>query len=386
MMRRWMWSMATLAAFTLAGVWVVGVVGGCRGGDEGGAGVEASAISDPGAHEATFEDGLLRVTVRYDRTRMTMAGRLGLEIITALDEGFELRPIELEARLGEAWIVSRSMSSGVGGAEAAEAAGGDREVRRHRFTLEPYEPGWVDVAPIAISYREKGTTGEGSVRTLETEAVRIDVRSVLAEAEAYELGRIKGVVEPRKAWAMPVWAWVVVGVVLVTALGLAFFMLRSRRRLERERLVQVTAHEVALKRLSEVIGERLVERGLVKAFYIEVSGVLRRYIEDRFGLKAPERTTEEFLAESTRSGVLWADDVRELERFLAHCDLVKFARHEPDAHEVREVLDTVRSFIERTRIDEAQVVFDEQGNRRGRVEAENVVAAGAVAGRGAGHA
>ena len=46
------------------------------------------------------------------------------------------------------------------------------------------------------------------------------------------------------------------------------------------------------------------EAGRIKEFYQRISDILRHYIENRFGLHAPERTTEEFLVELKPSEVL----------------------------------------------------------------------------------
>ena len=234
-MSRWSRTITVLALALLAALLLVGC-------ERGGPAAPADAAADAAPKEQTFEDGLLRVTVRYDRTRMTTAQRLKLELVTALDDSFELEPIDLETSFGADWIVSAAASSGL---DSTEEDG--RTVRRHRFTLEPYMPGAVDAPAIEISYRERGTSGGDTLRTLTTEPVRIEVTSVLAETDAFELGRIKGVVEPRSVWSMPVWVWAVAAALLVMALPALILLLRTRRQREHERLVRVSAHEVAME-------------------------------------------------------------------------------------------------------------------------------------------
>src|SRR5262245_14867026 len=59
--------------------------------------------------------------------------------------------------------------------------------------------------------------------------------------------------------------------------------------------VQLTPFEIALAAL-----QRLREQNLpVEQFYTRLSDIVRQYIEGQFGLRAPERTTEEFLAEAS---------------------------------------------------------------------------------------
>ncbi len=44
-----------------------------------------------------------------------------------------------------------------------------------------------------------------------------------------------------------------------------------------------------------------------------------------------------------------------LGEFLTHCDLVKFAKHEPTTEQVQQTFDLVKDFIEKTRSDERKV-------------------------------
>ena len=44
-----------------------------------------------------------------------------------------------------------------------------------------------------------------------------------------------------------------------------------------------------------------------------------------------------------------------LEEFLTHCDLVKFAKHDPTTEQVQRTFDLVKDFIERTKSEERKV-------------------------------
>src|SRR6185436_9130169 len=79
-----------------------------------------------------------------------------------------------------------------------------------------------------------------------------------------------------------------------------------------------------------------------------VSDVVRVYLEERFDLHAPERTTEEFLYELTGNTVLNPQHKQLLEDFLTRCDLVKFARFEPSQEELRALLDSALRLIDET--------------------------------------
>jgi hypothetical protein len=113
----------------------------------------------------------------------------------------------------------------------------------------------------------------------------------------------------------------------------------------------IPAHEVAYQRLRELVAQDLVAQGMIKEFYERISNILRHYIEDRFDLRAPERTTEEFLFELGSSSALEGADKERLREFMTHCDLVKFAKFQPEAAQIQRTFDLVKEFIEKTRSD-----------------------------------
>lgn len=85
------------------------------------------------------------------------------------------------------------------------------------------------------------------------------------------------------------------------------------------------------------------------AFCSLVSDVIRIYLEERFNLHAPDRTTEEFLAELREGSQLNEDHKAVLENFLIKCDLVKFARVEPSEPELRDLLESAERLVDETR-------------------------------------
>jgi hypothetical protein len=86
----------------------------------------------------------------------------------------------------------------------------------------------------------------------------------------------------------------------------------------------------------------------VEPYYVDLSMILRYYIEDRFGIRAPELTTPEFMDIATESGLLDESQQTFLAAFLRHCDRVKFARHEPGVKEMEERLSEVERFVKDT--------------------------------------
>ena len=107
-------------------------------------------------------------------------------------------------------------------------------------------------------------------------------------------------------------------------------------------------------RLERLLSEDLIEGKRYSEFTARVSDILRYYIEDRFGLKAPERTTEEFILEAGEGLPVESFQKEILKDFLTHCDLVKFATLEPTAENVKNTFNTCRDFIDSTKSEEVK--------------------------------
>lgn len=103
--------------------------------------------------------------------------------------------------------------------------------------------------------------------------------------------------------------------------------------------------EVALGRLEAA--RTLMQPGRAREFSIEVSGIVREYIERRFHVMAAHLTTHEFLHDL----VLSADPALAAHRdllgeFLESCDLAKFGGWNLNIDQMSTMLEGARRFIQ----------------------------------------
>jgi hemerythrin len=105
---------------------------------------------------------------------------------------------------------------------------------------------------------------------------------------------------------------------------------------------------MALARLDKLVARPRPNAEAMDDFFVELSDLVRHYLEDHFALHAPELTTEEFLDVAAGSPDLTADHRQFLQRFLRSADRVKFARHVPGQRDVEEILTAVRDFLQQT--------------------------------------
>ena len=81
------------------------------------------------------------------------------------------------------------------------------------------------------------------------------------------------------------------------------------------------------------------------SLFSAIRRILRRFLENRYGLHAPEQTTEEFLADLRARDTLDAGRKALLGEFLQHCDLIKFANQTPTNDQIQRTFDTCKRFI-----------------------------------------
>ena len=114
---------------------------------------------------------------------------------------------------------------------------------------------------------------------------------------------------------------ILAGVLAVLSVGYLVF----RKIRQAVRVYRMSPIERALYELDKLLRKGLPGRGFYKDFYVELTMVVRRYIERQYGVRAPNLTTDEFLRAAGANGAFTPASVSELKAFLESADLVKFA-------------------------------------------------------------
>lgn len=210
--------------------------------------------------------------------------------------------------------------------QTATRALDDERVRTtHEYTLTSFQLGTHPVATGAVRF----VSTDMDPVTRPYPEVTLTVVSVLGDEDA-EPSPIK----PLLDWPgrFPRWVPVLVGIAIAALLlGLLAARILSKPRTIMQQAPPRPAHETALNALRLLLSKRYIESGQATPFYTELSSVVRKYLEDRFHLRAPESTTEEFIRDASNARVLTTDHQALVRDFLVQCDLVKFARFQPGA-------------------------------------------------------
>ena len=281
----------------------------------------------------------LTLELSLDRQRLTVAQRLTVTLRAETDEGHAVHWGEVKAV--EGFTVASATEA------KPELVAPGQVMFAFRLVLEPLAAGDAQMPALSVEAWEK-SMADAPVTTVTSEPITITVDTLLAKDDAGET--ISDIAPPL---AKPLNPWWVAGLAGGAALALAaiIFFLRRWQRRALSPPPPLPPHLLAYQALDRLLAADLLSCGQQKAFYASLSDILRHYLEQRFGLRAPEQTTEEFLAglhHSGSPGLLEPNHQRLLRDFLTGCDLVKFAGHTPLRGEAEDNVERCRRFIRET--------------------------------------
>jgi hypothetical protein len=226
-----------------------------------------------------------------------------------------------------------------------------RTVQSQRYTLRAPSSGEHVLPSILIEFVDRrpghDPAPEGAdAYELLTESIAFEVASVVPDAATADLAPPLGRLEPLDRGQGRAWLWLVVALALLAAA--APFALRAWQA-QRARAEVRSAYELARAELDALMAGPKPRGEQIDRFFVALSGIVRGYLERRFGVRSPELTTERFLELASDSPDL-TDVHRDLLRdFLRQCDLVKFAHYVPSSNAIDEAIGLAARFIEDTR-------------------------------------
>jgi hypothetical protein len=240
------------------------------------------------------------------------------------ERAWRRRAARTAAGVGAAWVATFAIA-GAGGARLAAEAG---------------DPAAPSIQPSVLPATVPSTPAWPASASPASGVPASTARAPVSAAAAEDIRDIRGPKFIFPPWLLPA---VIAGAVLL-ALG-AYFIWRWLRRRRQPRAL--LPFEIALQRLEEM--RALMQPAQAREFSIAVSDVVRRYIEERFGVTATHRTTEEFLHDLLESShAPLARHRALLSEFLQQCDLVKFAGMSLTLKNMESLHHSARAFVRET--------------------------------------
>lgn len=189
--------------------------------------------------------------------------------------------------------------------------------------IAPFEEGEYTLPQIAVQRID----ATGKVDTLLFEAPALEVMTMPVDTATFVPHDIKGQMGyPLTFKEIVPWLaafWLVAALVILVV---SLINVRRRRSSEGPAHSDDPAHIVALRRLDKFRGNAFWAPEKQKAFYSGITDALKDYMEERFGVDAPEMTTSELFGALKKEKDITPELYSELQQLFERADFVKFAK------------------------------------------------------------
>jgi len=220
------------------------------------------------------------------------------------------------------------------------------------YTLESPSSGKHRVPPLRLEMvdarADRGSAVSTKAQEILTEEIPLDIAPVKTEQLGAKLHAANGELDPDVGG--PPWMKILLAMSALAVVGSGTVLVLRAAAARRKVIARRSAYDEAVARLVQLEERGAPEAAQADAWFVDLSGIVRGYLEHRYEIRAPELTTEEFLLVASQAKALTADHRALLSAFLERCDRVKFAGYRPDSEESLASLKAARAFVEDTRL------------------------------------
>lgn len=164
----------------------------------------------------------------------------------------------------------------------------------------------------------------------------------------------------REDWWWSDYKWQIIGGVLILIL-VVYIVLKLQKLSKTGYIRQLLKrqpeqpHVIALFLLQKLKNKKLLESGNIKAYYSELTDILRGYLQNRFSVALLDKTTTEQLGILSEKDVLDTVQLEKIQTILTTADWVKFAKYFPDEKASAAFLEDAIAIVQQTKQEKGTV-------------------------------
>ena len=272
------------------------------------------------------------VSAKADTTKIRIGEQINYQItIENADKGVEFLELELDS-LSRIEIVESQPIDTL------------KEKLIRKYVLTSFDSGQYVIPPQRIRIWSQEYL---------TDSILIDVATVAVDTTKQAMFPIKAIQrEPYTLQDFKKYLWWLIGALLLIALIL--YLVKRKKKTPEEIEAAIPPYQYALMRLKELDAKQLWQKNKIKQYYVELTGIVRNYIEKELSIPALESTTDELietLSDFNESSALQIEPntIVQLNELLKDADLVKFAKYKPLVNEIELHRQDARSVIDKLR-------------------------------------
>ena len=209
--------------------------------------------------------------------------------------------------------------------------------------IAPFEEGSYRLPGIAV----KRVLPGGQTDTLLFDPAQLEVKTMPVDTATFVVNDLKGQMRYPLTFS-ELLPWIGGAVLLAALVALVLWLLRRRRLAGPSAKPDEPPYVVALRGLDRYKDEKYWVPEKQKAFYSGITDILKTYIDSRFGVDAPEMTTDELFAALKNKDGIKPEVYSETRRLFELADFVKFAKHTATRDENLRSLSTAVNFVTTT--------------------------------------
>lgn len=286
----------------------------------------------------------IRAEARLDSTRMLIGDQTGLHLtITGSELPSLLLPQPCDTCLTGLEIIKRM--------PADTQRNGNGTIISQEWILTGFDSGQFVIPPFAIFGADSSLLAETEPLLLEISTIPVDTNLAIKDIKA-------PLQAPLTFKEISVFIGLGIAGLAVLA-GIIYLVHRLLKRKKqpadvKRRKPEEPAHVIALRALEELRLKKLWQEGKHKAYYSELSDILRNYLYNRWDIAAMEMVSDEVMEAVSQPPLAEAHLLDRLRAALRTADSVKFAKACPLPDENSLAFQTVYDFVTATKADQTQ--------------------------------
>ena len=219
-------------------------------------------------------------------------------------------------------------------------------VYRQQIKVTAFDSGRLVIPPFRFAIQPQ--PGRGAAYTLITDSLPLLVQTIAVDTTK-PFRPIKDVMKVPASWRDYIW-YIVAAIVVLLLAFLLFYYAKQKKKANDIPPLPENISDKALRQLRALEQQSLWQQGEegIKNYYVALTDIVRNYIEVRFGVKAPEQTTDEFLAKAKNHPELktWT---QQLFTLLHTADMAKFARAQPHEQQHYQAMQAAQQLVQQSR-------------------------------------
>ncbi len=290
-----------------------------------------------GISTASFAQGDAKAGARMDATRITVGdqARLFIEVQNNPSTG-RVQWAAIPDSFNNLEVVERG--------KIDTLKQGGFVTYKQRLVITGFDSGMFKVPSFTFSI----IPNSGAAYTVQTDSFNLLVQTIAVDTTKGFKG-IKGIVYVKSNWKD--YIWYIVGAVLFLLLAVfvvIYFLKNKKVAAPVPQGPVISLQDKTLHLLEELEARQLWQKNQVKLYYVELTDIVRNYIEQRFHTPAMELTTDELLYK--------AQLLKDLQPYqgvlsviLTTADLAKFAKAQPLPTEHTDAMEKAKEFVNSSR-------------------------------------